>query len=321
MGTFLTTPRMSPALRARVERAVSHRARAVHHASRLGLDKPFASGERVRFARLFPLLVAVVLGALGTMMYVQDKREVAAERRAIEAALTERRASLPKGYEAFLAAADRVIADASREAPMSDARDPALRGPEALDALLRRPSVYVHAPRADLADPQKLDGAVRSSTKDAFLVCLHRPPASSSERDLLAKVRGVYFDGAKVDDETKAVRRLADARAAIKLAGPTYDDAARVTRDLYTLAKIRREIAAAPVEPAAVAAKAEILIAVVDLPRGEARVTIVDMASPKPLFSTQRKLEEQGTSPMASLHRAELEMCSLALAVRKAISD
>lgn len=319
MATFLTTDRMNPALRARVARAVSHRARAKHNASELGLDRPFASRERLKLARLFPVIVAAILGLASVAMVISDKRAVEAERGELLAALTARRAEMPKGYEGFLTTTDRWIGDAAGDVP--DAIDPSLRVPGALDALLRRPAVYLHGRQAELRDGSKIDSAAKASTKDAFLVCLLRPPPSSSERDLLAKVRGVYFDGAKVDDETAHVRRLADARGGLTLLGPSFESSARATKDRGALAKLRRELDTAPFERARKAAVAEVLIVVADMPHGDARVALVDMAQSKLLFRAKRRIEEQGTSPMASLHRADLEGCSLAIAVRKALSE
>lgn len=321
MGTFLTTDRMSPALRARVERAVSHRKRAVHNAARLGMDRPFASRERFRLAKLFPVAVALLIAVLGTVMYVSDKRAMDAERAALLALIGEKRAAMPKGHEGFIAATDRWLADVA-QVVNADAEvvDASLRAPGALDAALKRPAVYVRGPATELSDPAKVEGAARGSIKDAFLVCLTSPPASATERDLLAKVRGVYFGGAKVDGETPNVQRLAEASIGLKLIGPGFEASARAATERVPLAKLRKELEGAPLERAARAAAAEVLIVVADLPHGEARVGVVDLAANKPLYRARRRIAEQGTSTMASLHRSELEACSLAYDVRRAIS-
>ncbi|MFT3765054.1 MAG: hypothetical protein QM820_06005 [Minicystis sp.] len=188
---------------------------------------------------------------------------------------------------------------------------------------MRRPAVYVHARSSELRDPVKLGDAVRGSGKDAFLVCLLSPPASSTERDLLGKVRGVYFDGAKVDDETGNVRRLADAHAGLAAIGPAFEGAARAAEDLTALKKLRKEMESAPVEQAKKAASAELLIVVVDGPGREARVTMVDLAEKKVRVSVRRRLgiEEQGNSVNAALYRDQLEGCGLALAVRRSVVE
>lgn len=321
MTTFLVTPRMNPALRARVERAVSHRARARHHAAALGLKGTFAKSERPGLSRLWPVAVAAIIGVLCTAMVAHDRRVMREERRALLAALDARRAAFPAGYEGFLATTDRWITEAVSEANPAEVIDPSLRAPGALDAFLRRPAVYVHAPAAELRDPMKLDGAAHASGKDPFLVCLLSPPASSSERDLLAKVRGVYFDGAKVDDETGNVRRLAEARIGLAAIGPAFEGAARAAEELSALQKLRRELESAPLDRAKKAVGAEVLIVVADEPKREARVTLVDLSAKKVALRVRRELEEQGKSPMAALHREQLEGCSLATAVRKGVVE
>jgi hypothetical protein len=211
------------------------------------------------------------------------------------------------------------MTEATNEPDPADLVDPDLRAPGALDAWLRRPAVYVHAAAAELRDPSKLDEAVRGSDKDPFLVCLLSPPASSSERDLLAKVRGVYFGGAKVDDETGNVRRLAEARLGLAAIGPAFEGAVRAAEELAALKKLRRELESAPLDRAKKATGAEVLIVVADEPKREARVTLVDLAAKKVALRVRRKLEEQGKSPMAALHREQLEGCALAAAVRRRV--
>src|SRR5688572_20515869 len=103
MATFLTTPGMNPALRARVERAVSHRERAKHHAARLGMKSPFASSQPLRLARVLPLVALLLVVGLGSATYVHEHRMLENERAALLGAIEERRAGLPAGHEGFLA--------------------------------------------------------------------------------------------------------------------------------------------------------------------------------------------------------------------------
>jgi hypothetical protein len=181
--------------------------------------------------------------------------------------------------------------------------------------------VYVRLPAAEArGDARAIDEAARRSGKDAFLLCLQHPPASGAERDLLAKVRGVYFDGAKVDGETANVRRLADAHAGLAALGPAFEGAVRAADELPALRKLGRELEAVPVEQAARAVGAELFIAVVD-DAAEARVLLVDLASKEVLLRLRRRPEEVGTSAPAALHREEIQACALALAVRRAVEE
>ncbi|APR80802.1 Hypothetical protein A7982_06149 [Minicystis rosea] len=321
MATFLVTPSMNPALRARVERAVSHRTRARHHAAALGLKGTFAQSGRPGLARLWPVAVAALIGLFCAAMVAHDRRVVREERRALLSAIAERHAALPAGHEGFLAATDRWITEAANEPDPTDLVDPPLRAPGALDAWLRRPAVYVHGLAAELGNPLKIGEATQGSGKDPFLLCLLSPPASSSERDLLAKVRGVYFGGAKVDEETANVRRLAEARLGLATMSPAFETVARAAEELSTLKRMRRELESAPLDQAKKATGAEVLIVVADEPKREARVTLVDLAAKKVVLRVRRRLEEQGKSPMAALHHEQLEGCAAALAVRRSVVE
>jgi hypothetical protein len=327
MATFLTTERMNPALRARVERAASHRTRARHHAARAGIKGTFASDKRLGRARLLTLLTAATVVLLAIAMYVQDRRAIEAERRALLTVLDERRAELPAGYEGFVEATDRWIGEAAGDGDLADVIDPSLRAPGALDALLRRPAVYVRAPRAELRDARRIDDAARGSDKDAFLLCLLTPPPTSEERDLLTKVRGVYFGGTRVDEETANVRRLAEARLGLAVLGPVFEGSVRAARDVAAVKRHRKELDHSPIELAKKAAGAEVLIVVADSPAesttsaSSARVSLVDLAAKKVLLRLGLRVDQRGLSPMGVLHREQIEGCGLAFAVRRSVEE
>lgn len=320
MATFLVTPRMNPELRARVERAVSPQARARYKAAGLGMKSPFASREGFRPARLLPLLALVVLGGLFAAMMIHERRELEAERSALLRELGELRAGLPAGYAGLVAETDRLLVEAAAEGEEPEVVDPALRPEGAFDAALRRPALYVHAPAAELRNARLVDDAARGSDKDAFLVCLLYPPASTSERDLLAKVRGVYFAGAKVEDETANVRRLAEARLGLAVLAPAFEESVRAAQDRNVLKRLRRDLEKAPVALAKKAAGAEVVLIVADS-AGGARVTLVDLAAKKTLLRVRRRAEELALSARASSQREEIEACSLAVAVRRAVTE
>jgi len=323
LATFLTTPRMSPALRARVERAVSHRTRARDNAARTGFPDTYVGPRRWGFARVFPIFAFTLVAVLGALGYREARRALAAERAEILAAITERRVGLPAGSETFLDRTDRFIVEAANTDDPSDLVDPALRAPGALDAWLRRPAVYLRGAAAELRDPAKIGDAARASSKDAFLVCLTKPPSSDSEHDLLGKVRGVYFAGAKVDDETANVRRLTEARIGLAVLGPAFEESARREEELKALRRLHKELDAAPLDQAKRAVAAELLIVAVDLPPvgggREARLALVDLVANKVLVRRRLHLEDQPRSPAGVLLRAEIEGCAFAFAARKLI--
>jgi hypothetical protein len=325
MATFLVTPQMNPALRARVERAASHRTRARHNAAGLGLQGTFANNQRLRLSKILPFVAFALVAALGTGVFIYARRAVEKERAALLATLDEHRAGLPAGHERFLGVTDHFITETAGDTAPADVVDPALRAPGALDNWLRRPAVYVHGTAAALRDSQKIDAAAGASGKDPFLVCLSRPPKSASEADLLSRIRGVYFDGAKVDDETANVRRLTEARVGLSVLGPAFEDSARKADDLQRLRKLRKDLEAAPLEHAKKALAAELMIVAVDLPSPtnsrEARVALMDLTTKAVLLRIKLHIDEQGRSPAGQLYRTELEGCALALAARHAVEQ
>src|SRR4051812_30820788 len=115
MATLLTTAAMHPALRVRVDRAVSPRARARFHASRAGLVRSMITGRpKLGRARLLVFALMMVLGALGYASHRAERRAVAAERATLAGALAAERARLPAGHQGFVAAIDRWLIDVAR---------------------------------------------------------------------------------------------------------------------------------------------------------------------------------------------------------------
>ncbi|TKD11834.1 hypothetical protein [Polyangium fumosum] len=320
MATFLVTPRMNPALRARVERAVSPKARARHHAAGLSMASPFASREGFRPAKLLPLLAIVLIGGLFAAMTIHERRELEADRAALLGEIDGLRPGLPPGHEVLVADTERLLVEAAADGEPPEIIDPALRAAGALDATLRRPALYVRAPAAELREVRGIDDAARGSDKDAFLVCLMFPPTATSERDLLAKVRGVYFAGAKVDNETANVRRLAELRVGLAVLAPAFESSVRTAQDRNVLKRMRKDLQKAPVDLAKKAAAAELMLVVADTPAG-ARVTLFDLAAKKPLLRVLRRHEELTLTSLGATHREELEACSLAVAVRRAVTE
>jgi hypothetical protein len=318
VATFLVTPRMNTALRARVLRAVSSKARAVHHAAGMGMASPFADRQPFRFTKLLPLLVFVLLGGLFAAMVIHERRALEADRSALLSELEGLRVGLPPGHEGLVAETERLLMEAAAEGP--EIIDPSLKSASAFDATMRRPALYVRAPASELSDVRGVDDAARGSDKDAFLVCLMYPPASTSERDLLTKVRGVYFAGAKVDEQTANVRRLTEARLGLAVLAPAFESSVRAAPDRNVLKRMRKELQKAPVDLAKKAVGAELFLIVADTKSG-ARVTLVDLAAKKTLLRVVRRHEELALSSLGSSHREELESCSLAFAVRRAVTE
>jgi hypothetical protein len=340
--TFLTTPRMNPALRARVERSVSRGAKARHHTKQLGLGPLFQGRARLGVGRLIPLVALAVVALLVGLARRQDQHDVEEQRAAVLAALEAHRSALPPGHESFLATTEQLVRELATGAYAGDLVAPELLLPGALDGLLARPAVYVRGATPELRDPARLAEAAATSTKDAFLLCLVEPPVSRDERAVLGKIRGVSFGGAMVDAQTANIRRLVEAQVGFAVLGPAFEAEARAAEALAPLQKLAKDLQAAPIEAASRAAAAELLIVVADEaedaapksktsgtddPLGyraqerahEVRVALVDLTSGRALLRLRRRVDASNRSERATaLYRAAIQGCDLALDVRGA---
>jgi hypothetical protein len=335
---------MNPALRARIERSVSHRAKAHHNARETGRGGAFTgpSPRRSNVGRIIPIVAIGIVALLIGLMRSHDQRAIAEARAEILTALAAQRGSLPPQSGNFLEAARRRITEETSEPYLGDVVAPELLLPGELDGWLARPAVYIRGATPELRDPGKLAEAAATSIKDAFLMCLVEPAASHEERDVLAKIRGVYFAGAKVDDETANIRRLFEAQQGLAILGPSFEADARAADDPSVLKRLRKDLESAPIEAAGMASTAELLILVADEiqepdaasksaldadPLGyraqerahDARVALIDLASRKVLLRVRRRVDASGRSERATaLYRAAIQGCDLALDVRDA---
>lgn len=338
---------MNPALRARIERSVSHRQRARHNARETGLGAAFTgrSPRRVSVGRLIPIVAIGIVASLLWLARRSDARALEEARAEILATLEAHRGSLPPQSGRFLETTHRRVVEETSGPYPGDVIAPELLLPGELDSWLSRPAVYIRGATPELSDPGKLAEAAATSIKDAFLMCLIEPAASRSERDVMAKIRGVYFAGAKVDDETANVRRLVEAQVGLAVFNPTFEVEARAAGDLAILKRMKRDLENAPIEAASVASTAELLIVVADEiqepeaaskpavaadPLGyraqerahDARVALIDLTSGKVLLRVRRRVDASGRSERATaLYRVAIQGCDLALDVRSATEN
>ncbi len=338
---------MNPALRARIERSVSHRAKASHGAKETGFGGAFTRPglRRVSAARILPVVAIGIVVLLFVLVRRSDALALEEARAEVLTELAAQRGSLPPKSDSFLEATQRRIVEESGISYPGDVVAPELLIPGELDGWLARPAVYVRGATPELRDPARLAEAASTSIKDAFLMCLVEPAASRSERDVMAKIRGVYFAGARVDDETANIRRLAEAHQGLAVFNRTFEEGARTTDDVAVLKRLSKELGSAPIEGARLATTAELLVLVADefqepahagkpAPGADAlgyraqegahdaRVALIDLVSGKVLLRIRRRVDASGRSERATaLYRVAIQGCDLALDVRSATEN
>lgn len=292
MGTFLTNPKMGPALRARVERSVSG-ARGPQRRSR----RPGA------VATLRVALIAVAIGAV--FLVVSTRRRALLE---IESARAETREQVLKSRDRLTDRGRRFVPAVEalliREAGTyaGDVHAEKLAGPEALDRLLARPSVYLRAQLAAAKALESLRQTAADSGKETFLHCLVDPPPSREERALVSRVDGVYQGQASAREKTAHIHRLDDAFVAARFLEPAWLERLERTVSMKELSASRSSLRRADLAEKQKALEVDTVIYVLDEEQeagtvsefdGESRhmvrIGIVEIASGRVLLRLRRQ--------------------------------
>lgn len=310
MATFLTTPRMSPALAERVEAAVAGR--------------PVARRPPIQVAgaRVAALMIVAGLVTLVALRWQARDAELTASRASLLTAIESGRNALSERERQVVSRASALLAEAV-DAPAVPLTETSLH------ALLSTPAIYVRGSAGAFRSQEGTQNAIRDSVKDTFVLCLLDPPARRTEKAMLAKVQLAYSGG--LAERTEHVRRLHTAAIGLPYLTRAFMKRVEEASSHNALAKLRDEFDRAPHARASVAAKAELLIYVLDeaaaedapaeldgTARHEVKVGVVHIPSGKP------RLRFEGTvdpSWISSANRPEmsrgLTSCRLALDVRR----
>lgn len=324
MPTFLTTPKMDPALAARIEASVS------------GKKGPRARGSTARSRRSVLLLRLTLVLTVAAAVY-----GVVVGRRESQRALERTRASLLESVHeqgASLVPADRtavtrVEAWLLRLAGTYDGDfvAPELGRPNALVATLARPTVYVRGAAGAFGSSPQVAAAAATSTKDALVLCLLEPPESKDEKALLDKVRIANAGGWNLESRTANVRRLNDAIDGLPFLLPAWSARVQAAGDAAELARLRADFERAPIARAKQAVRSELLLVAIDEPADAAgpteldgerphpvRVTLVDLVANEVLLRARHVVDPRGLSPARRASYASgLDSCALALDVHE----
>lgn len=320
MGTFLVTGRMSPALRARVAASVRGRRSAL----------PEARRTRWR-ASLRLLSVALVIAAAWGVARARAsvREEVERQRASLLARADAAAAGLGPREHSIVTRAGAWLERAA--APEHAEQSPVLAEAE-LAALLSRPTVYVRVPLASATTASRLRDSAPASFKDALVGCLLEPPASRSEKALLARARAVHKS--TFARSTAHVARLSDAITGLPLLTSEWRARVLAANDTRELTSLVRHFERAPLAGARRAARAELLLYALDEPGDPAlpaeldgerphavRVGAVDLTSDRLVFSVRRPVDPSWLSAAARAEYASgVDSCALALDVRRALT-
>lgn len=324
MATLLVTRRMSPELRARVEASVRGR--------RATPGQKLAPRSRSWLRLGLFTLVAVGVGSI-LLLRRQVTGELDQQRGELSARLTEEAAAIRDEDRKALDRARIWIERSALEGHAEDFLAVELSDRAALERVLSRPTVYVRGSLDGFRNSEALEESAALSAKDAFVLCLLKPPAARTEKALLGRARTSYGGGSGFRDATKQVERLHAALVVLPFFEAAFAERVASAEGRRELDGLQRLVARAPFEAGRRALAARQLLWVMDEPAdtpgpteldGErphpVRVGLVDLEADRSLLRLRRRVDPRWLSDAARAEYASaVDSCSLALDVRKAV--
>ena len=322
MGTFLTTPKMSPELAARVEASVT--------------------GRPVGKNKMSPKVVAVlrfvgIAGMIGIVVWLFVVRRRAADaleadRNALLAQLHEYTSQATDADRGILRRIETWVAEHSG-AYEGDLVDDVLHG-DTRSATLARPILYLRGPVEGFKTLQGLADMGQTTFRDAFVLCLFDPPSKATEKTLREAARAVLAPNNDRNKATAHVERFHTARAGLPFFLPPWEESVRSVSDSRELAKMRNQLKRAALDDAIRAMKARLLLVAMDEPKEGngpteidgankhyVRVMLLDLDTDKVLLR-QRKLVDPSWIPTdrRGEHSNGMNSCELGMEIRAAMA-
>lgn len=317
MGTFLTTPRMSPELAARVEESVS------------GRKKGNTARRGTALAR-FAALGVIAAGAIAFFLAKPSCRDDVDQERAVF--LAEIRDATSDVTADDLAMVPRVSGWlASHIGPYEgDLVAPALHDSAGFYAAIGRPIVYLRGPIDRLASTEGIASAAEDSFRDAFVLCLVSPPDKRTEKALVSRAR-MAFAGGEVAGAS--VERFQSALLAAPVLDPAWVEKVKRASSQKEIGSLRSALKKAQLDAAKRAMKSELLLALIDEPKEgdrpseldganphHVRVVLVEIATGEVLLRLRKFVDPSWIAEGSRVEYATgINACELAMDVRAAV--
>jgi hypothetical protein len=321
--TFVVTSKMSPALAARVQAAVSGRQQA-------------GDSRKSRLKALFRLLtfVFVVGSALGVVHFRQRRTQ---QLESLRAELLDQQArdanQLTRADRELPARVTAAIALHTSPSYPGDQLAPELFSDATLTAALAAPTLYLRGPLEALAQSARVNELAESSSKDAFVLCLLAPPDARTEKALRLKASAAYAQGPSMQ-ATAHVERVAPLLLALHLLDQDWRERIQRAETSQALRSLQKLFDAAPLAAAVRSAKARQLLLVLDETStakgpteldGErahtVRVVLTDLTNGEVRVRFRHDVDPSWLSDNARTQYASgIDSCSLGLDLRKFVS-
>jgi hypothetical protein len=319
VGTFLTTPKMSPALAARVEASVTGRPVAI---------RKKASPRVVALLRLAGLGLVLGLVAWVVLAHRQYTKELEAARRSLLQELHARAAVLTDKHKTMTVRGEALLAQLAGTYP-GDLVAKELRDTASLTATLARPMVYVRGPLEGFASTTGRAELAEASFRDAFVLCLIDPPTARTEKSLAARARAAL--GSKARTAVAAhVERLHSALVGMRFFSAAWEERVQKASNDRELANLSSTLHLAPLDESIRALQAELLLVAMDEPKigtgptdldgscpHHVRVALIDLDTDTPLLRLRKFVDPGWISNEGRVQYASgINSCELALEVR-----
>lgn len=315
MGTFLTTPRMPPALAARVEAAVTGK--------KAGSRRGTVFLRFAAFAAVAGFLVFFAVNRPSCVNDVDQERTVFAREIADATAdITEEQRGLVARVTTWLGA--------HAGGYEGDFIGPEVQGAELLPTLAR-PMVYVRGTVEELGSTEGIASAAEESFRDAFVFCLYAPPEKRTEKELQRKARASYAGG---ESPAPNVERLVSALLAQPVIEPSFRTKIDDADSQKAIGSLRAVMKKAQLDVAKRAMRAELLLVLMDEPKEgdrpseldgsfahHVRVYLVDLASGKALLRLRKFVDPSWISEGPRVEFAKgINACEVGMDVRATLT-
>lgn len=257
MPTSLLTPKMSPALRSRVLSSIRRRSGAVS----------VRKAEPVR--RTLPIRSSVVVLVLFVAFAViREQRTRSAEIQAAKTQLLNTRAEMRSALPPRAAnLGERLMKALRQEAGvyLGDIQHASMRSLEDWDRISSRPLLYARFDVHASVPHERLEGALAESRVDSFVLCLKKPPADRTEKELMKRVADAY--GATESEFTQNIHRAADALLVLRVLDASMDRELERAESLETVVRLQQVWDEAAVASKLAAVSGEVLLLMIDEPK------------------------------------------------------
>jgi hypothetical protein len=232
--------------------------------------RPAALKGRLSRGERWVLLAGITLLLLAGVYVARERYGVRAQREALLAKSAAEAASLSRREAEILDLVRGFIVETAAPGDPGDVALRELSAPGALETFLSRPGLYVRAAQPDVR-PRFLADAVRSSPKDAFVLCLLAPPEGLADYDLTVTTSRALAGTPAFEEATRTVQRLDTVQRGLRVLTPGWLEEVRAA-DAIGLRALEGEYIARTAEEIknakAWAAAAFAVIVIDELPAG-----------------------------------------------------